>query len=191
MSDGLRRMLATRAAFASAAVEHGPGASAAHCDTARQSQHSTDLRVTFAYSLRQAPFEPPLLQELTQLARDVFDDPGLDVTWRLTAMPEATAVLARDGGRLVGFKLGYAMTECRYYSWLGGVHPAARGAGIARQLMRLQHRWLRDRGCSQIETSTDAGNAAMARVNLREGFTECGTRSVPGRVQVLYLKLLG
>ncbi len=146
--------------------------------------------MTIAYRLQQAPFDPALLQELTQLARSVFDDPALDVSWRLTVMPEASAVLARDGGRLVGFKLGYALTECRYYSWLGGVHPSARGAGIARRLMRLQHRWLRERGCSQIETSTDAGNAAMARVNLREGFRECGTRSVPGRTQVLYLKLL-
>ena len=146
--------------------------------------------MTIAYSLHQAPFDAALLRELTQLARTVFDDPTLAVEWRLTVMPEATAVLARDGGMLVGFKLGYAMTESRYYSWLGGVHPAARGAGIARELMRRQHRWLRDKGCTEVETSTNQGNLAMARVNLQEGFAECGSRSVPGRVQVLYLKLL-
>ena len=147
--------------------------------------------VTIAYSLHQAPFQASLLQEVTQLARQVFDDPSLDIAWRLSVMPQATAVLARDhADKLLGFKLGYAMTESRYYSWLGGVHLTARGSGVARQLMRRQHRWLVDRGCSQVETSTDQGNAAMAHVNLQEGFVVCGTRCVPGRVQVLYLKTL-
>ena len=146
--------------------------------------------MTIDYSFHQAPFDPQLLLEVTQLARSVFKEPTLDLEWRLTVMPQGTAVLAREDGRLVGFKLGYAMTESRYYSWLGGVHQAARGSGIARELMRRQHRWLRERGCAQVETSTDQGNAAMARVNLQEGFTVCGTRSMPGRMQVLYLKLL-
>ena len=158
--------------FAPPALPHGPS------------------RVTIAYSLHQAPFDPQLIHELTRLARTVFDEPTLDLEWRLTVMPHATAVLARDDGRLVGFKLGYAMTESKYYSWLGGVHETARGNGVARKLMRRQHRWLRDMGCSQVETTTDQANAAMARVNLQEGFSVCGSRTMPGRVQVLYLKLL-
>ncbi len=146
--------------------------------------------MTIAYSLHQAPFEPALLREVTHLARIVFDEPRLDVEWRLSAMPNATAVLARDRGRLVGFKLGYAMTESKYYSWLGGVHLTVRGSGVARQLMRHQHRWLKEMGCSHVETATDQHNVAMARVNLQEGFTVCGSRSDPGRMQVLYLKTL-
>jgi predicted GNAT superfamily acetyltransferase len=146
--------------------------------------------VTIAYSLHQAPFDPALLDELTLLARAVFKEPTLDLAWRLSVMPHATAVLARAHGRLVGFKLGYAMTESKYYSWLGGVHLSARGNGVARHLMRHQHRWLQEMGCSQVETATDQGNVAMARVNLQEGFTVSGSRSMPGRLQVLYLKLL-
>ena len=149
------------------------------------------LRVKIAYTLHQAPFDESLLHEVTQLAREVFGDASLDVAWRLGVMPNATAVLARDvAGRLVGFKLGYAMTESKYYSWLGGVHVAARGGGVARQLMRRQHRWLAECGCRLVETSTDQGNLAMARVNLQEGFRVCGRRSSPGRVKVLYLKSL-
>ena len=146
--------------------------------------------MTIVFSLHQAPFDPPLLGEVTRLARNVFNEPMLELEWRLSVMPHATAVLARDDGRLVGFKLGYAMAESRYYSWLGGVHLAARGSGVARQLMRRQHRWLEEMGCAQVETSTDQGNVAMAHVNLQEGFTVCGTRSMPGRTQVLYQKLL-
>jgi predicted GNAT superfamily acetyltransferase len=146
--------------------------------------------VTIAYSLHQAPFDPDLLREVTALARAVFDEPRLELAWRLSVMPNATAVLARDGGRLVGFKLGYAMTESKYYSWLGGVHLAVRGSGVARQLMRRQHHWLKAMGCSHVETATDQDNVAMARINLQEGFAVCGSRCEPGRMQVLYLKIL-
>jgi predicted GNAT superfamily acetyltransferase len=146
--------------------------------------------VTIVYSLHQAPFDAALLDEVTLLARAVFKEPSLDLAWRLSVMPHATAVLARSQGRLVGFKLGYAMTESKYYSWLGGVQLSVRGSGVARQLMRHQHRWLREMGCAQVETATDQGNVTMARVNLQEGFTVSGSRSMPGRLQVLYLKLL-
>ena len=146
--------------------------------------------MTIVYSLHQAPFDAALLDEVTLLARAVFKEPSLDLAWRLSVMPHATAVLARSQGRLVGFKLGYAMTESKYYSWLGGVDLSARGSGVARQLMRHQHRWLREMGCAQVETATDQGNVTMARVNLQEGFTVSGSRSMPGRLQVLYLKLL-
>ena len=173
-----------------AAVEQAGRLPSPRCDTSRHPHSRTVLRVTFAYSLHQAPFSP------RPAPRD--DAPGphglrrADARSRMAPLgdAQATAVLARDEGRLVGFKLGYAMTESRYYSWLGGVHLGARGSGVARQLMRRQHRWLREMGCTQVETSTDQGNAAMARINLQEGFTVCGTRSMPGRVQVLYLKLL-
>jgi predicted GNAT superfamily acetyltransferase len=147
--------------------------------------------VTITYSLHEAPFDPALLREVARLARTVFDEARLDLEWRLSAMPNATAVLARADGRLVGFKLGYAMTESKYYSWLGGVDLSVRGSGVARQLMRHQHRWLEERGCALVETATDEGNVAMARVNLQEGFTVCGSRAEPGRLQVLYLKVLG
>lgn len=146
--------------------------------------------MTIVYSLHQAPFDAALLDEVTLLARAVFKEPSLDLAWRLSVMPHATAVLARSQGRLVGFKLGYAMTESKYYSWLGGVQLSVRGSGVARQLMRHQHRWLREMGCAQVETATDQGNVTMARVNLQEGFTVSGSRSMPGRLQVLYLKLL-
>ncbi|GAA0747413.1 hypothetical protein GCM10009107_15890 [Ideonella azotifigens] len=64
------------------------------------------------------------------------------------------------------------------------------GNGVARQLMRLQHEWVRGQGYALLETSTDQGNLAMARLNLQEGFEVCGTRAEPHRLQVLYLKQL-
>lgn len=142
------------------------------------------------YALHHGPVDAALVLELNDLARRVFDQPGMSVDWRLSSMPDASAVVARSAGRLVGFKIGYAMTESKYYSWLGGVEAASRGNGIARQLMRMQHEWVRGRGYALLETSTDQGNSAMLHVNVQEGFAVCGTRAEPHRLQVLYLKQL-
>ena len=47
---------------------------------------------------------------------------------RLEGRPHL-ALLARDGDRLIGYKIGYAETAERFYSWVGGVHPDYRGQG--------------------------------------------------------------
>ena len=137
-----------------------------------------------------APFEQELLRELTVLARSIFSEPALDVEWRLSAMPDASATLARAHGRVVGFKLGYAIAESKYYSWLDGVQASSRGQGIGRRLTRLQHQSIQARGYAFLETSADRQNAAMTRINLREGYKACGTRKEPDHSQILYLKSL-
>ena len=90
----------------------------------------------------------------------------------------------------MAFKLGYAMTQAKYYSWLGGVHPAARRQGLAALLMEKQHGWVASRGYRMIETSTDEDNVAMSRLNLAHGFEEAGWRQEPGRRQTLFIKAL-
>jgi GNAT superfamily N-acetyltransferase len=147
--------------------------------------------MSIAYRLTCAPFDATLLQELGALAAAVFAEPGFDVAWRLNRMPDASAACARtEGGELVGFKLGYAMTETKYYSWLGGVRADMRRGGIAGALMAMQHAWLRERGYAAIETAAAQDNGAMTLVNLRNGFVVCGTRSEPGRLQTILLKSL-
>lgn len=105
-------------------------------------------------------------------------------------MPNASAVCAYIGDELIGFKLGYAMTQTKYYSWLGGVHASARRAGVASKLLELQHHWLRESGYITVETSANQENASMAQLNLKNGFHVCGTRIEPHRVQVLFAKVL-
>ena len=137
-----------------------------------------------------APFEQELVSELTALARSIFAEPDLDVEWRLSAMPDASATLARAHGRVVGFKLGYAIAESKYYSWLDGVQASSRGQGIGHLLTRLQHQCVQARGYALLETSADRQNIAMTRINLREGYKVCGTRREPDHSQFLYLKSL-
>ncbi len=146
--------------------------------------------MSLRFDLLLPPFDDAFLRRLDELAAHVFEQPSLDVRWRLARMPEASAACAWAELRLVGFKLGYAMTETKYYSWLGGVHADFRRRGVAGELMKTQHAWAAARGFAMVETSADQDNAAMARANLRHGFAVAGLRSEPRRVQVLFLKPL-
>lgn len=52
-------------------------------------------------------------------------------------------ITARDGERVVGYKMGYEITNDKFYSWLGGVNLLYRNQGIAASLMEMQHRYLK------------------------------------------------
>ncbi|MGL6170424.1 MAG: GNAT family N-acetyltransferase, partial [Vibrio sp.] len=47
---------------------------------------------------------------------------------RLADKPSLVLV-AQQQDQLVGFKIGYALDSENFYSWFGGVDPAARGCG--------------------------------------------------------------
>jgi GNAT superfamily N-acetyltransferase len=146
--------------------------------------------MSIEFVVQLAPFDRELIRELSLLAQSIFDEPDLGVEWRLTCMPDASATLARVQQRVIAFKLGYAVAESKYCSWLCGVEQSSRGQGIARQLTRLQHQCAHARGYTTLETSADRTNAAMSRINLQEGYRVCGARSEPHRMQILYLKSL-
>ena len=141
------------------------------------------------YSLHTAPFDDAFVERLEGLAHAVFGE-TIPLAWRLASMPDVSVFVAARDGTPVGFKIGYAMTESKFYSWLGGVDPAHRAQGVASELARRQHRWTAGRGYRLVETSTDVGNHAMTRLNLRQGFAICGTRNEPRRLQVLFIKTL-
>ena len=143
----------------------------------------------FDIGLELPPYDPAFVEKLVELTCLVFLDTRPDyVTWRLHHMPNISTFVAEIDGALVGFKIGYAMTQTKYYSWLGGVHPDQRRRGLAAALMVRQHQWAADQGYAKIETAADQENTPMAKLNLVHGFTACGVRAEPARIQVLYLK---
>jgi GNAT superfamily N-acetyltransferase len=146
--------------------------------------------VPIEYKIELPPFDEALLLTLTGLSDAIFGQPIKDIGWRLENMPCPSVVCARAAGQLVGFKAGYAMSQSKYYSWLGGVHPSSQRQGIASQLMELQHRFLGEQRFEVIETAADEGNTSMSQANLKHGFIVCGLRNEPHRVQVLFSKAL-
>ena len=83
------------------------------------------------FELDRTPLSARLTDEILVVGRLVFGNlDETDVLWRLLNMPDLSVFSARLGYELVGFKIGYAVTSKRYYSWLGGVIPAHRRLGI-------------------------------------------------------------
>lgn len=129
------------------------------------------------FCVYESPVDSVLCEEILDLGEAVFGaGDRLDSTWRIRNMPQLTVVGARFGKQLVGFKTGYAVTSRRYYSWLGGVHPDFRRAGLARKLMQMQHDWIRDNGFSSVETKVLEDNAAMRELNAAAGFVQVGNK---------------
>lgn len=137
------------------------------------------------------PFAPEIIDQVDALCTVLFGPHDIDLAWRLGSMPDAGIWAAFAEGRLVGFKAGYAMTQKKFCSWLGGVLPEHRRRGVASTLMERQHQGLARSGYFTVETATNQENLAMAGVNLRHGLSICGLRTEPHRVQILFSKALG
>jgi GNAT superfamily N-acetyltransferase len=143
-----------------------------------------------AVKVEVGPFSDEFRQRLSGLIVVVFgrEDPA-DLDWRLSRLPDVSVAVAYAGDGMVGFKLGYATTKNRYYTWLGGVHPGFRRQGIAARLMEAQHGWVRAAGFSIIETAAEPKNIAMLKLNLAFGFTIIGSYARSGQ-RVLLAKNL-
>lgn len=133
-----------------------------------------------------------IVDEIKSLALSAFGGSGdSEGNWRFRHMPDFSLFEARTANQLVGFKIGYAHTKTRYYSWLGAVDSEFRRRGIARELMNKQHLWLRERGYLSVETGARQSNFAMAQLNLESGFKVVGIRYKGDDPDIIYEKLLG
>ncbi len=129
--------------------------------------------------LSEAPFSDTFISEFVDLVQRVFGDEAdkewLDsLKWRLEEMPDVTVFLAEKESLLIGFKVGYAATDRRYYSWLGGIDPNFRKQGVAKKLMTQQHEWLCNSRFQIIETHVAQKNKAMIQLNLDSGLAITG-----------------
>ncbi|WP_413376367.1 GNAT family N-acetyltransferase [Alkalihalobacillus sp. 1P02AB] len=78
--------------------------------------------------------------------------------------------LAYNNNQLVGYKIGYELTEEKFYSWLGGVDPHYRNYGIASTLMKMQHDLLIEYGYQIVQTKTMNKWRNMLILNIKNGF---------------------
>ncbi|MBV7316037.1 GNAT family N-acetyltransferase [Shewanella sp. NIFS-20-20] len=73
-------------------------------------------------------------------------------------------------GELAGFKLGYALNEHTFYSWLGGVLPEFRQLGLADSLLVQQQDWACTKGYRTIEVKTKNRFAAMLQLLIKHQY---------------------
>ncbi|MCF1427103.1 MAG: GNAT family N-acetyltransferase [Shewanella sp.] len=80
------------------------------------------------------------------------------------------ALLSFVEGEPAGFKLGYALDDSTFYSWLGGVLPDFRQLGLAKSMLLEQEAWAKAKGYNRIEVKTLNRFAPMLSMLVRCGY---------------------
>ena len=106
---------------------------------------------------------------------DFGEKPDADFLDRVNEKHKLLVTLAYIDENLVGFKIGYEKHRGTFFSWLGAVAPEHRRNGIARKLLRHQHRSCEGAGYKEIQTTASGTNIGMLLLNLTEGFTIYGS----------------
>lgn len=119
-----------------------------------------------------------ILKEIARLEEACFDLRKYDekrLRYELDSQNNVLTILASNENEYVGYKIGYERRSAQFYSWQGGVHPSYRGQGIARELMKEQHKALKDKGYTRVRTQTGNEFKSMLLLNIKSGFDIIGT----------------
>jgi len=106
-----------------------------------------------------------LLQSLPEF---VNPPSAADILGRIGEVPHLVLTAYLDG-QLCGCKVGYER-DGMFYSWLGGVLPAFRQAGVAAVLADRQEAWAAQQGYRTIWMKTRNRFPAMLLMAVRRGF---------------------
>lgn len=80
-------------------------------------------------------------------------------------------LIAKIESEIVGCKVGYdKFNDGSFYSWLGGVIPEYREAGVARKLASTQEEWAKEKGYVSIKFKTLNRHKGMIIFAIKNGF---------------------
>ena len=121
------------------------------------------------------PGELPLICDMFN---QVFR-PGRDVSYferRLRGRHNPTMLLAQVDRQPAGFAIGYEIKTSTFYSWLIGVLPAYRKAGIASQLVEGMTAWAREHSYHVLRLESYNRARPMLKIAIRQNFDIVGVR---------------
>ncbi|GGH88264.1 putative GNAT superfamily acetyltransferase [Pullulanibacillus pueri] len=93
-----------------------------------------------------------------------------DLLTKMASKPQLLVMTAMSGKKVIGYKIGYELDCHKFYSWLGGVDSRYRKQGIASELMKKQHHYLKDNGYNVVQTKTMNKWRHMLVLNIKHGF---------------------
>jgi ribosomal protein S18 acetylase RimI-like enzyme len=120
-----------------------------------------------------------------------FTNPYPEATYLSRLQGTHLILVAEDStGRLVGFKVGYALDEHTFYSWVGGVLPDARRGRVARMLMEAQEVWVAEQGFFSIRVKSKNVFPHMLMFLISRGYAIIGTEGVGPGCKIVFSRAL-
>jgi GNAT superfamily N-acetyltransferase len=100
---------------------------------------------------------------------------------RLGGRYQALILVANVEGRPVGFSISFELKPTTWFSWLIGVLPDYRRAGIATQLLVAEHAWAREHHYTLLRYECHNRHRAMLHLALNMDYDIVGIRWDPDR----------
>ena len=137
--------------------------------------------VGFRQTMANAKIEPVGTSEaglVVGLYNEVFSPPLEEELFhrRFAGRRNISILIATLEDRPVGFIVGFELTPSTYFSWVAGVLPDFRRAGIATQLMQAQQAWAQDHHYGIIRFECQNQHRPMLHVAITEGYDLVGIR---------------
>ncbi|KQA16942.1 GNAT family N-acetyltransferase [Vibrio metoecus] len=113
------------------------------------------------------------LSEVVQLVEKIHEFAQQETEQSLQARlnnKTGLVLVAENDSGLLGFKIGYELDDETFYSWFGGVAPAARGHGVAQRLLEVQETWALEQGYQCIKVKSRNQFPAMLRLLIRNNY---------------------
>ncbi|WP_338066828.1 GNAT family N-acetyltransferase [Evansella clarkii] len=106
---------------------------------------------------------------IVELHKNIFST-SENLINKISSKEKLIVIIALDGKKVIGYKIGYELDNNKFYSWLGGVETNYRKNGIATELMKKQHKFLKESGYSVVQTKTMNKWRGMLVLNIKCGF---------------------
>lgn len=106
---------------------------------------------------------------------------------------QSLTLVASINHKVVGYKLGYYTSNTEFYSWLGGVIPEYRKAGVANKLRLEQESILANNNVSTISVKSMNRFPNMLQMLISKGYAIEGyeDNGNPDNSKILFIKHLG
>jgi ribosomal protein S18 acetylase RimI-like enzyme len=115
-----------------------------------------------------------ILEGIIKLHNSIFGEADNFVN-QIESKPHLLIDISLHGEKVIAYKIGYALDNDKFYSWLGGVDANYRNYGVASKLMEKQHQYLRRNGYKVVQTKTKNKWRSMLILNIKSGFDVIGT----------------
>lgn len=113
------------------------------------------------------------IEEVVALSRQVpeFNNSyGEDEYRQRLAKVEHLIQIGTVQGEPAAFKVGYALDDTTFYSWMGAALPDFRGLGVAQSLLEAQEAWAIERGYRILKVKSRNRYAGMLCLLLRNRY---------------------